>query len=206
MAILKRHERFKDARISHNRHKKQTMDEVAAATGISKSLIQALEDEEQERSVGYDKVAILAKHYGVSSDYLLGLTPNPTTDIHLAAVCKYTGLTQESIQTLSFFRQWGFQEIIDVLDTLISDSRYQNADENRSYRSILNLLNFFFAYSSSSNQKQVFSNGLIADRNDTDGFISLNAIALDDTIIEHAILAEIQHALMSLKKSRFDTK
>ena len=59
---LTRGERFKDARIVHNQHGKQTMDEVAAATGISKSLIQALENDDKERSVGYDKVAALAAH------------------------------------------------------------------------------------------------------------------------------------------------
>ena len=47
MVRLTRGERFKDARTVHNQHKKQTMDEVAAATGISKSLIQALEDDER---------------------------------------------------------------------------------------------------------------------------------------------------------------
>ena len=206
MAILKRHERFQDARLVHNQHNKQTMDEVSTATGISKSLIQALEDENQERSVGYDKVATLAKHYGVSSDYLLGITPDPTTDTNLAAVCKYTGLSQESIQFLSFFSQFGDHETANVLDILIEDSRYHNSDGNRSYRSILNLLNFFFSYSNSTNRKQVFINGLISDRKDTDGFISSNAIALDDTIIENAVLAEIQHALISLKKSRSNEK
>ena len=66
---LTRGERFKDARIVHNQHGKQTMDEVAAATGISKSLIQALENDDKERSVGYDKVAALAAHYRVTADY-----------------------------------------------------------------------------------------------------------------------------------------
>ena len=206
MATLKRHERFQDARLVHNQHNKQTMDEVSTATGISKSLIQALEDEDQARSVGYDKVATLAKHYGVSSDYLLGLTPNPTTDTNLSAVCEYTGLSQGSVQFLSFFRRIGDHETANVLDILIDDSRYHKSDGNRSYRSILNLLNFFFSFSNSSNRKQVFINGLISDRNDTDGFISSNAIALDDTIIENAVLAEIQHALISLKKSRLNEK
>ena len=71
MAKLTRGERFKGARLDFNQHQKQTMDEVAAATGISKSLIQALEDDENDRSVGYDKVAKLAAHYHVTTDYLL---------------------------------------------------------------------------------------------------------------------------------------
>lgn len=76
---LTRGERFKDARIVHNQHGKQTMDEVAAATGIKKSLIQALENDDNDRDVGYTKVATLAAHYRVTADFLLGLTndPNP---------------------------------------------------------------------------------------------------------------------------------
>ena len=78
MAKLTRWERFKDARTVHNQHGKQTMDEVAIATGVSKSMIQSLEDEKADRSVGYDKVAKLASHYHVSADYLLGLSDDPS--------------------------------------------------------------------------------------------------------------------------------
>lgn len=74
---LTRGERFKDARIVYNQHGKQTMDEVAAATGIKKSLIQALEKDENDRDVGYTKVATLAAHYRVTADFLLGFTNDP---------------------------------------------------------------------------------------------------------------------------------
>lgn len=74
---LTRGERFKDARIVRNQHGKQTMDEVAAATGIKKSLIQALENDDNDRDVGYTKVATLAAHYRVTADFLLGFTNDP---------------------------------------------------------------------------------------------------------------------------------
>lgn len=77
MSTLTRGERFKDARLEHNRNGKQTMDEVYTATGVSASMIKDLEDDGKERSVGYDKIAILAEHYGVSADYLLSLTNDP---------------------------------------------------------------------------------------------------------------------------------
>lgn len=74
MAILTRGERFKDARTNYNQHGKQTMKAVEQATGVSASLIKDLESDTSNRSVGYDKVAALAKHYGISADWLLGLT------------------------------------------------------------------------------------------------------------------------------------
>lgn len=87
---LTRGERFKDARTVHNQHGKQTMGEVSEATKIHKSLIQALEDDSSDRSVGYDKIIKLASHYNVTADYLLGLsddpshTPTATDDLHIS--------------------------------------------------------------------------------------------------------------------------
>lgn len=77
MVNLTRGERFKDARLVHNQHGKQTMKEVELATGVNESMIANLEDDEKLRSVGYDKITKLAIHYGVSADYLLGLSPYP---------------------------------------------------------------------------------------------------------------------------------
>ena len=77
MATLTRGERFKDARIIFNKNGKQNMREVEQATGVNKAKIQALEDDGKSRSVGYEDVTALAKHYGVSADYLLSLTDDP---------------------------------------------------------------------------------------------------------------------------------
>ena len=100
MAILSRGERFKEARLTYNQHNKQTMKEVETATGVSASIIQALEDDANTRSVGYDKVARLAKHYGVTSDWLLGLSDAKTTDKDIRIAMQHTGLTEENISFL----------------------------------------------------------------------------------------------------------
>ena len=78
MVKLTRGERFKDARVTHNVHGNQTTREVAQATGITASLVNDLENDNSNRSVGYDKIVKLAMHYGVSTDWLLGLTDAPT--------------------------------------------------------------------------------------------------------------------------------
>lgn len=97
MTTLTRGERFKGARLDHNQHGKQTMDDVAAATGVSKSLIQALEDDENDRSVGYDKVAKLAAYYGVSANWLLCLDG----DYHIRpSAVDELGLSQKNIDYL----------------------------------------------------------------------------------------------------------
>ncbi len=48
-----------------------------------------------------DKLVALAKHFGVSSDYLLGLSggvKSPNAEIR--AICDYTGLSEESVEYL----------------------------------------------------------------------------------------------------------
>lgn len=119
MYSLTRGERFKDARIVHNQHGSQSMDEVHAATGVSASMIKDLEDDQKERSVGYDKIAILAEHYGVSSDYLLGFSPYPTTDKDLEFVCRYTGLSEYSVRSLMLFSTSDFHTTAELVNDIL---------------------------------------------------------------------------------------
>lgn len=97
---LTRGERFKDARIVHNQHGKQTMDEVEAATGINKSLIHALEDDDNDRDVGYTKVATLAAHYHVSADFLFGLTNDPSTQ---PSAVDELGISPKAVEWIKIF-------------------------------------------------------------------------------------------------------
>lgn len=100
MHTLTRGGRFKHARTVLNQHGSQSMDEVYSATWISPSMIKDLEDDEKNRSVGYDKIATLAKHYGVSSDFLLGISDIKTPDTTAQAVIEYTGLSEDNVSTL----------------------------------------------------------------------------------------------------------
>ena len=74
MHTLTRGERFKDARKVYNRNGSQSMEQVRQATGVSKCALTALEDDESTTGVSYLSVAALARHYGVSADWLLGLS------------------------------------------------------------------------------------------------------------------------------------
>ncbi len=55
--------------------RKMTLSDLAGATGIPLSTLQRMEGKEDIR-VGYQDVAALAVFYGVSTDYLFGLTDN----------------------------------------------------------------------------------------------------------------------------------
>lgn len=94
--------RFKKARTEHNQHGPQSTKEVAQATGITKSLIEDIESTAgTPRNVGYLTVKKLAQYYGVSSDYLLGLSGTPSVDEDIKVVFKITGLSEKAINTLN---------------------------------------------------------------------------------------------------------
>jgi len=88
---LTRGERFSDARMQHLSAERRSIHAVSDATGVSVSMISALEDDEIKRDVGYSNVAKLAEYYHVSADWLLGLTEEPrqnppaVDDLHLTS-------------------------------------------------------------------------------------------------------------------------
>lgn len=93
-------ERLKDARVVHNRHGKQTLQEVMDATGVKKTLISELENN-KNRGTDYRDIRTLARHYGVSLDWLIDGGMNPISrkaDIHTA--CKTTGLSEPAVVML----------------------------------------------------------------------------------------------------------
>lgn len=53
----------------------------------------------------------LAKHYGVTVDYLLGLTDAQTTDASKRAACDYTGLTEAAVAEIK--KNSAFRDFID---------------------------------------------------------------------------------------------
>ena len=78
-------ERLKDLRVERHLN----LEELAAATGISKSALGSYENDDY-KEINHGSLVTLAKFYGVSTDYLLCLTenrnhPNTTlTELHLS--------------------------------------------------------------------------------------------------------------------------
>ncbi|MBR7085054.1 MAG: hypothetical protein IKI37_07750, partial [Oscillospiraceae bacterium] len=84
-----------------SKHGKQTQDAVCEATGIVKSKYSDLERPDRTRKATAADIALLAEHYGVSADYLLGLTDVPTPkEADITAVCEYMGYSTETIKNL----------------------------------------------------------------------------------------------------------
>lgn len=118
MKKLTRGERFKDARIVHNQHGSQTMSEVQLATGVSASLIANLENDDKDRKANYIDVATLARHYGVTTDWLCGLSDDHHT---IPCASSELGLSEGSIYFLK-----SLNDVRLAFDTMLSN--FENSD------------------------------------------------------------------------------
>ena len=133
---LTRGERFKDAR----KNSGATMAKIVQDTGVDKNKIYDLENDNNERDVGYKDIVALAQYYKVSLDWLLTGAGVPTANTTENYICQYTGLSESSIrflhsnveQALSppvdhwtanlFSSVPGSQELIDAVNELRTNS------------------------------------------------------------------------------------
>ena len=74
-------ERLKDLRVVDF---KLTLEELAERTGLSRSALGKYESDETAKDISPFAILTLAKFYGVSTDYLLGLTEFASSPKHRA--------------------------------------------------------------------------------------------------------------------------
>lgn len=62
-----------------------------------------------------EKIVAVAKYYGVTADYLLGLSPVQSADPNIQVACKVTGLSQRAVENISKLQhvRW---EAVDAVD------------------------------------------------------------------------------------------
>ena len=171
--------------------------ELAKYLGCS---IQAVNQYKQ--GTAYPKVENLIKiadFYDISVDYLFGITEAPNRDTTVQAVCEYTGLSERSIQRLNSLKNQDDKEAVQVIDMLLDDEQEPLLENGRVSRSLINLIHFFVEYSGHEMPtKKVDVHGNITDYSQS-RFVRSDAILLDDSIIENAILEELKHKLKARK-------
>ena len=117
--------RFKLARTKYNQNGTQSVKKVSDETDITRSLIDDLETGfVKPRGVSYLIVGKLAKYYGVSSDYLLGLSDTPSKDASIQSVNEITGLDEAAILSIKYIREHN-PEYINVLSSLLHDGNIE---------------------------------------------------------------------------------
>ena len=149
----------------------------------------------------------IARYYGVSTDYLLGNTPNATTDEKLQGVCKYTGLSEKAVENLTenknstdiryinFLLEYGF-----VRGFFNEFSLYVNSDKITLPKNNNELLEILF----DSDDKKL--GDYIKDENNFTNHINMRCSyplelhsSFDTGIFEKAIILEMQDRLRMIK-------
>lgn len=180
---------------------KENAKELGRYLNVSSQAISQYQNGDARPSL--DNICKIADFYHVSVDYLLGRSDIKSPNPKVQDTIELTGLSESTIGTLNFFKQFEQHDYANAIDELVSDCRYHNYDNsnNRDFRPILGLISYFLNYRNSGTQKIVYENGMIHDRPHPNR-IPTNAIALNDIVIENAVLAEIQQALTNLKKTK----
>ena len=97
-------ERVKDLRVKRGLKQGEVSVQMEKATGVtfSTAAISELENYDTKKVMpGSDKIAALATFFGVSTDYLLGLSENSTTKEDVLSACKVTGLKDTAIMAFA---------------------------------------------------------------------------------------------------------
>ena len=118
-----RSERFRDVRLYYNKHgDNMSLLDVAERSGVDKSFISRAENDDS-CSLGADKVAKLAKFYGVSCDYLLGVSDVPhVKDATLESAMRETGLSYQAIANIKKTHQEIKPEAFEALEHILTHS------------------------------------------------------------------------------------
>ena len=123
------------------------------------------------RNLTIDFIAMYARYFNVSSDYLLGLSEVRTVSPDTAMICRVTGLDDKAVQTLSEINEpTSFEspkEIIKTFNYLIGELNYREQENGFSCNGQSVLLRLAdYLMNSKSEEAQVvhvLSNGMIFD-------------------------------------------
>lgn len=107
-------------------HYKTTATAIAKEAGISQSGMSGYLN--KDRAPDCASIIALAKHFGVSTDYLLGLSTVKTPSTDMQAIISYTGLSEENALTLHRMKVGSFSPVVSApsgdLETINASEPY----------------------------------------------------------------------------------
>lgn len=105
--------------------KKTTITALANNLKISRQSVSQYTDGTGQPNV--DKLVKIAMYFGVSSDYLIGLSDVPSVDINTRDICEKTGLSETSINRLMSTSERNKTVWAEVIDQLLLQPRILDA-------------------------------------------------------------------------------
>ncbi|MBQ8011155.1 MAG: helix-turn-helix transcriptional regulator [Oscillospiraceae bacterium] len=108
-----------------------TQTEAAEKIGITAQTLGRYEND--QRKPDSEVIVMLCKHYGVSADYLLGLSDVKTVDADIHAACKVTGLSEDAVQALVDNHKKYDEDCFDALSYVIESDIFYKLGESFFY-------------------------------------------------------------------------
>ena len=165
------------------------------------------------RNLTIDFIAMYARYFNVSSDYLLGLSEVRTVSPDTAMICRVTGLDDKAVRTLSEINEpTNFEsrkEIIKTLNYLIGELNYREQENGFSCNGqsvLLRLSEYLMNRGEEAQVVHVLSNGMIFDDiakaekvTPHGGNISIKTM-LAHEILDNYMLSALTDAVRNAKK------
>jgi len=94
-----------------------SLKKAAEALGVTAQSLSLYEN--GMRTINIDLLQKVAQYFGVSSDYLIGLSDAATTDTDLKAVCDYVELSEKAVEKLRTVSQEGGNDCTKIQDWIV---------------------------------------------------------------------------------------
>lgn len=119
---------------------KYSQEKVAQKLGIARVNYTAIEN--GNRRININQIIELSKLFNVSTDYLLGLLPEPSKNVEIKAINEKYGLSKKALINLEAMQQHKFFDdtLIDTTNKLLEQSFYINNNGN----SIISIIDSYF--------------------------------------------------------------
>ena len=190
--------------------KGETQQELADAIGITRQSLSRYEI--AVRTINVDVLGALAQHFGVSSDYILGLSDVRSTDQDMKTACEVTGLSENALNGLIAAAEWGEPALTKTINLLLSELA---SDLNYEYEidsGIISQLKMYLYTASNDNRTfSVSHSGKLINLSNTDIFAKPEIETAEDLlsccriganeIIEKVLFERLCDAIKKTKKN-----
>lgn len=124
-------EKFADRLVKLRESNNISQQELADSLGVTRQSLSLYE--KAERTINIDLLAKIADFFNVSTDYLLGITGNPSKNPDITNACNVTGLDEEAIKSLISRSQNGKHKLNNLNKLLINYHFFEALDVLEKY-------------------------------------------------------------------------
>ena len=151
-------------------------------------------------SPDWKTIVNMARCFEVSTDYLLGLTDNPTTDPKIREICEYTGLSEKAVEVLNSYEN---SSLVRVINELIEQEEWIEEIDDVGNTPILRTIASFLEVKRDPQKIYQIVDGDILEKKSLIVRASSRDIRASD-VLERIWLSDIETMLKELKEKHLE--